>query len=203
MNARSRRPSTTTSCCRSGRKAGWCNERIHGTVAAVHDSAVRAPIAVADDRRAVPPAGRRGGEAETGAYGVSGSSAGGGGGRAGAERDHAKDSGGEVSESENAGRLSLSGGTAYSGGTDSQTGRGRLRQPERTGHLVGTGKTHLGTGLAVEACRQRKRVRFTTAAELVNELIEAKNRSEINRITNRWRRYELIVIDEMAYVAIP
>jgi DNA replication protein DnaC len=68
---------------------------------------------------------------------------------------------------------------------------------------TGTGKSHLGTGLAVEACRQRKRVRFTTAAELVNELIEAKNRNELNRITNRWMRYELIVIDEMAYVAMP
>jgi len=68
---------------------------------------------------------------------------------------------------------------------------------------TGTGKTHMATGLAVEACRQRKRVRFTTAAELVNELIEAKNQSELNRITNRWLRYELIVIDEMAYVAMP
>jgi DNA replication protein DnaC len=68
---------------------------------------------------------------------------------------------------------------------------------------TGTGKTHLATGLAVEACRQRKRVRFTTAAELVNELIEAKNRSELNRVTNRWMRYELIAIDEMAYVAMP
>ena len=68
---------------------------------------------------------------------------------------------------------------------------------------TGTGKTHLATGLAVEACRQRKRVRFTTAAELVNDLIEAKNQSELNRITNRWLRYELIVIDEMAYVAMP
>jgi DNA replication protein DnaC len=68
---------------------------------------------------------------------------------------------------------------------------------------TGTGKTHLATGLAVEACRQRKRVRFTTAAELVNELMEAKNESELNRVTHRWLRYELIVIDEMAYVAIP
>lgn len=58
-------------------------------------------------------------------------------------------------------------------------------------------------GLAVEACRQRKRVRFTTAAELVNELIEAKNQSELNRVTYRWLRYQLIVIDEMAYVAMP
>ncbi len=68
---------------------------------------------------------------------------------------------------------------------------------------TGTGKTHLATGLAVEVCRQRKRVRFTTAAELVNELIEAKNQSELNRVTNRWLRYQLIVIDEMAYVAMP
>src|SRR5579864_1802879 len=68
---------------------------------------------------------------------------------------------------------------------------------------AGTGKTHLATGLAVEACRQRKRVRFTTAAELVNELTEAKNHSELSRVRNRWLRYELIVIDEMAYVAVP
>src|SRR6201984_799661 len=33
---------------------------------------------------------------------------------------------------------------------------------------TGTGKTHLATGLAVEACRQRKPARFTTAAQLVN-----------------------------------
>jgi len=68
---------------------------------------------------------------------------------------------------------------------------------------AGTGKTHLATGLAVEACRQRKRVRFTTAAEMVNELIEAKNNNELNRVTQRWTRYELIVIDELAYVAMP
>jgi DNA replication protein DnaC len=68
---------------------------------------------------------------------------------------------------------------------------------------TGTGKTHLATGLAVEACRQRKPVRFTTAAQLVNELTEAKHKSELNRVTNRWTRYELIVIDEMAYVAMP
>jgi IstB-like ATP binding protein len=29
------------------------------------------------------------------------------------------------------------------------------------------------------------------------------NKSELNRVTNRWTRYELIVIDEMAYVAMP
>jgi len=68
---------------------------------------------------------------------------------------------------------------------------------------AGTGKTHLATGLAVAACRQRKRVRFTTAANLINELIEARNQNELNRVTNRWTRLDLIVIDEMAYVTVP
>jgi hypothetical protein len=36
----------------------------------------------------------------------------------------------------------------------------------------GTGKTHLATGLCVAACRQKRRARFTTAANLVNELVE-------------------------------
>ena len=61
----------------------------------------------------------------------------------------------------------------------------------------------MATGLAVEACWQRKRVRLTTAAELVNELVEAKNQSELSRVRNRWLRYQLIVIDEMAYVTVP
>src|SRR5436305_3860598 len=137
MTARSRRRWTTTSCCGSGRKAGWCNERSNGTVAAVHDSAVHAAVAVAHHRRAVSEDGGGGGEAETGPCVVSGSSAGGRGGRTGEERDHAKDSGGEVSKSENAGRLSLPGGYAYSRGADSQPRRGRLPKPERTDYFSG------------------------------------------------------------------
>lgn len=68
---------------------------------------------------------------------------------------------------------------------------------------AGTGKTHLATGLAIAACRQQKRVRFTTAAQLVNELLEAKHKNELNRLVQRWLRYELIVLDELGYVAMP
>ena len=39
----------------------------------------------------------------------------------------------------------------------------------------GTGKTHLATGLCIAACRQKRRVRFTTAAALVNELGTTKS----------------------------
>jgi|PlaIllAssembly_1097288.scaffolds.fasta_scaffold12392_3 DNA replication protein DnaC len=66
----------------------------------------------------------------------------------------------------------------------------------------GTGKTHLAIGLAVAACRQRRRVRFTTAAALVNDLVEAQHQHQLSRVLNRWAHVELIVIDELAYVAV-
>jgi DNA replication protein DnaC len=68
---------------------------------------------------------------------------------------------------------------------------------------TGTGKTHLATALAVAACQQRRRVRFATAAELVNELNEARQKNEVSRAVNRWSRFELMVLDEMCYVATP
>jgi DNA replication protein DnaC len=51
---------------------------------------------------------------------------------------------------------------------------------------AGTGKTHLAIALAVIACRQWKRVRFTTAAELVNDLMEAHHQHESSRVLARW-----------------
>jgi DNA replication protein DnaC len=64
----------------------------------------------------------------------------------------------------------------------------------------GTGKTHLLTGLCVAACRQKRRVRFATAAALVNELVEAKQQLQLRRALARWERYDLIAIDEVGYV---
>ena len=54
---------------------------------------------------------------------------------------------------------------------------------ERTEPVVligecGTGKTHLATGLCVAACQQKRRARFTTAANLVNELVEARQNNQ-------------------------
>lgn len=67
---------------------------------------------------------------------------------------------------------------------------------------AGTGKTHLSTGLAIAACRQRQRVRFTTAANLVNELVEASHHNQLGRALARWSRYDLIVLDEVGYVPL-
>ena len=66
----------------------------------------------------------------------------------------------------------------------------------------GTGKTHLLTGLAVAACRQKRRVRFTTAAALINEMVEAKHQLQLGRALSRWARYDLIALDEVGYVPL-
>src|ERR671917_245729 len=66
----------------------------------------------------------------------------------------------------------------------------------------GTGKTHLLTGLCVAVCRQKRRVRFTTAAALVNELVEAKQQLQLRRVLARWARYDVIALDEVGYVPL-
>src|SRR3989442_12427381 len=66
----------------------------------------------------------------------------------------------------------------------------------------GTGKTHLATGLCVAACRQKRRARFTTAANLVNELVEARQQNAVKRVLARWLRYDVIVLDEVGYVPL-
>jgi DNA replication protein DnaC len=67
----------------------------------------------------------------------------------------------------------------------------------------GTGKTMLAIGLAVCACQQGRRVRFTTLAGLANELQEAQSRRELARVVARYARTELAVLDELGYLALP
>ena len=67
---------------------------------------------------------------------------------------------------------------------------------------AGTGKTHLATALCVAACQQKRRVRFTTAAGLVNELVEAQHNNQLSRVLKKYGRYELVAIDELGYVPL-
>ena len=50
----------------------------------------------------------------------------------------------------------------------------------------GTGKTHLATALGIAACYQGKRVRFYTAAGLINELLEALPNFGSADLNQRW-----------------
>ena len=67
----------------------------------------------------------------------------------------------------------------------------------------GTGKTHLAISLAVLACQQGRRVRFTTLAALANELQAAESKRELGRVVARYARTELVVLDELGYLALP
>jgi len=67
----------------------------------------------------------------------------------------------------------------------------------------GTGKTMLATALGVCACQQGRRVRFTTLAGLATELQEAESRRELARAVGRYSRIEVLLLDELGYLALP
>lgn len=50
----------------------------------------------------------------------------------------------------------------------------------------GTGKTHLAIAVGLAACRQGKRVRFTTAANLVTRLEEAQKQYQLDRVLSQF-----------------
>lgn len=66
----------------------------------------------------------------------------------------------------------------------------------------GTGKTHLATALGVAAAQQGRAVRFASAGQLVNELVEAKDARELGRVVGRYSRLELLVVDELGYLPL-
>jgi DNA replication protein DnaC len=66
----------------------------------------------------------------------------------------------------------------------------------------GVGKTHLAIALGREACRQGRKVRFFTAARLVNTYVEAREERQITRLENHIRRHDLIIIDELGYIPL-
>lgn len=64
----------------------------------------------------------------------------------------------------------------------------------------GTGKTHMATALGIEACRNNFRIRFVTCYGLVNELIEARQERALQRLLQRYARYDLLILDELGYI---
>ncbi len=65
---------------------------------------------------------------------------------------------------------------------------------------IGTGKTLLAIALGVEAARRRRRVAFVRAADLVRELVEARDERMLGRLQQRYQRVELLIVDELGFV---
>ena len=75
-----------------------------------------------------------------------------------------------------------------------------LTQP--VGIEIGTGKTHLALALGLAACQKSYRVRFTTAAALVNELLEARDDKRLLRFQKQLAKQDLLIVDELGYVPL-
>ena len=65
----------------------------------------------------------------------------------------------------------------------------------------GTGKTHVAVALGQAACRQNKRVRFFTAATLVNLMEEAQKQFRLDRFLGQLDKADLLIIDELGYLS--
>jgi len=65
---------------------------------------------------------------------------------------------------------------------------------------AGTGKTHCAIALGIAACRQGKRVRFATAAGLINELVEAQAQLRLSKLEAALLKLDLLVLDEVGFV---
>ena len=51
---------------------------------------------------------------------------------------------------------------------------------------IGAGKTHLAIALGVEAVQHRQRVAFSRAADLVRELVKARDERTLSRLHQRY-----------------
>jgi DNA replication protein DnaC len=66
----------------------------------------------------------------------------------------------------------------------------------------GTGKTHLALALGLSACQRGHRVRFTTTAAMVHELLEARDEKRLLRYQKQMASYELLIVDELGFVPL-
>jgi len=67
----------------------------------------------------------------------------------------------------------------------------------------GTGKTHVASAIAVEACRRKLSVRFFTVSQLVESLLEARDERALGRARAMLKKVDLLVLDELGFVPMP
>lgn len=64
----------------------------------------------------------------------------------------------------------------------------------------GTGKTHLSIALAREWCLLGRKVRFFTAANLVQLLLQAKMQLRLDQYIKQLDRFDVLIIDDISYI---
>ncbi|WP_211259646.1 IS21-like element helper ATPase IstB [Belnapia moabensis] len=66
----------------------------------------------------------------------------------------------------------------------------------------GTGKSHVALGLGLAACQRGFSVVFTTAAQLMHQLMEARDEKRLLRLQRELQAPKLLIIDELGYVPL-
>jgi DNA replication protein DnaC len=61
----------------------------------------------------------------------------------------------------------------------------------------GTGKTHLAIALGIEACNGNKRVKYFSTADLIHQLLEARDEKHLLKFQDQLLRYNLLILDEL------
>ncbi|MCA1835086.1 MAG: IS21-like element helper ATPase IstB [Actinobacteria bacterium] len=64
----------------------------------------------------------------------------------------------------------------------------------------GTGKSHLLIGIGTAIAEAGLKVRYTTTANLVNELAEAADERQLTKVLARYSRVDLLCLDEFGYL---
>jgi DNA replication protein DnaC len=65
----------------------------------------------------------------------------------------------------------------------------------------GTGKTHIASGLGLEACLAGYKVYFTSVSSLVNQLKESRSERTLRSFELKFEKYDLVIIDELGYIS--
>jgi DNA replication protein DnaC len=71
----------------------------------------------------------------------------------------------------------------------------RARRP------VGRRQDHLANAIGQLACLRGHRVKFTTAADLVNDLVAGAAKNTLQRRLAAWTSYDLLLCDELGYLS--
>ena len=66
----------------------------------------------------------------------------------------------------------------------------------------GTGKSHLGLALAIQAVKTHRRARFFNIVDLVNRLEQEKAAGKHGRLAQRLTHVDVVVIDELGYLPV-
>jgi DNA replication protein DnaC len=66
----------------------------------------------------------------------------------------------------------------------------------------GTGKSHLLIGIGTAVAEAGLKVRYTTTANLVNELAEATTDKHLTKVLGRYRRCDLLCLDDFGYLEL-